>query len=182
MTALFDLATPAVPALPAPAPAGAAPAAITITVYGAAAPQGSKRHVGNGVMIESSKKVKPWRQDVKAAALAAIEELPDWAPLDGPLSVSMTFAFARPKGHFGTGRNAALLKASAPARPATIPDLSKLVRSTEDALTGSVWADDARVVEYRRLGKHYVTSGDLDVLTMPGCVIRVWQLPPAVTG
>jgi len=154
--------------------------AITITVYGQAAPQGSKRHVGRGVMIESSKKVKPWRQDVKAAALTVIETLPGWAPLDGPLSVSMTFAFARPKGHFGTGRNADRLKPSAPPRPAGVPDLSKLVRSTEDALTGSVWADDARVVEYRRLGKHYVTSSALDVLSMPGCVIRVWQLPAAV--
>lgn len=150
--------------------------AITITVYGQAAPQGSKRHVGNGVMVESSKKVKPWRQDVKAAATAAVDLLPGWVPLDGPLSVSMTFTFLRPKGHFGTGRNAGIIRASAPQRPATIPDLSKLVRSTEDALTKLVWADDARVVEYRRLGKHYASSGDVDVLDVAGCIIRVWPL------
>ena len=151
--------------------------AITITVYGLAAPQGSKRHVGHGVMIESSKRVKPWRQDVKTAALQVVDTLPGWVPLDGPLSVAMTFAFLRPKGHHGTGRNAGIVKASAPTRPAVMPDLSKLVRSTEDALTGVAWADDARVVEYRRLGKHYCGSADLDVLDMPGCVIRIWQLP-----
>lgn len=154
--------------------------AITITVYGLAAPQGSKRHVGGGVMIESSKKVKPWRQDVKAAGLEVVASMPGWVPLDGPLSVAMTFAFLRPKGHYGTGRNAGIVKASAPTRPAGMPDLSKLVRSTEDALTGVAWVDDARVVEYRRLGKHYCGSSDIDVLDMAGCVIRIWQLP-AVT-
>jgi Holliday junction resolvase RusA-like endonuclease len=154
--------------------------AISITVYGQPAPQGSKRHVGNGVMIESSKKVKPWRADVKAAATTAVDMLPGWAPLDGPLSVSMVFTTLRPKGHYGTGRNAGIVKASAPSRPATIPDLSKLVRSTEDALTGLVWADDARVVEYRRLGKHYASSDDVDVLDVSGCVIRVWRLPAVV--
>jgi Holliday junction resolvase RusA-like endonuclease len=156
--------------------------AITITVFGLPAPQGSKKafrnqHTGRIQLTESSAKVKPWRSDVKAAALVAVAELTDWVPLDGPLAASMTFTFARPRGHFGTGRNAGFVKASAPVRPHTKPDLSKLVRSTEDALTGLVWADDARVVEYRRLGKHYASSGDIDVLTMPGAVIRVWQLP-----
>ena len=40
------------------------------TVNGLPAPQGSHKHVGGGRMVESSKKVKPWRQDVKAAAEA----------------------------------------------------------------------------------------------------------------
>lgn len=31
----------------------------TIIVHGIPAPQGSKRHVGNGVLLESSKMVKP---------------------------------------------------------------------------------------------------------------------------
>ena len=34
---------------------------ITLTVRGLPAPQGSKRHIGRGVMVESSKRVKPWR-------------------------------------------------------------------------------------------------------------------------
>ena len=48
----------------------------SLTVYGVAAPQGSKRHVGNGVMIESSNRVRPWRQDVRFAALE--KRPPDW--------------------------------------------------------------------------------------------------------
>ena len=158
--------------------------AITITVYGLPGPQGSKRHVGNGVMVESSAKVKPWRQDVKHAALAAME-LPNATigavqlhrpPLDGALVASMVFTFGRPKGHYRTGRNAHLLRDSAPLRPAVYPDLSKILRSTEDALTGVVWADDQRVVEYVRLAKHYAGDAAPDVLDRPGCVIRVWRL------
>lgn len=153
--------------------------AVVITVRGLPAPQGSKKHLGHGVMVESSAKVKPWRQDVKYAALEAVGD--DWTLLDGPLVASMTFTFARGKGHYRTGRNAHLLRDGAPLRPAVVPDLSKILRSTEDALTGVVWADDARVVEYARLGKHYAGSGAVDVLDVPGCVIRVWMLVGAVS-
>lgn len=44
---------------------------IEITVHGLPAPQGSKRHVGRGVMVESSKNVKPWRSAVVWAAISA---------------------------------------------------------------------------------------------------------------
>lgn len=181
---LFDAEFPA-----APAAAGASPA-IMVTVYGEPGPQGSKRHVGNGVMIESSAKVKPWRQDVKHAALTAME-LPGAAigavqlhrpPLDGSLIASMVFTFGRRKGHYRTGRNAHLLRDSAPSRPAVYPDLSKILRSTEDALTGVVWADDQRVVEYVRLAKYYAGTDAPDVLDRPGCVIRVWRLDELAVG
>lgn len=164
----------------------AADPAITITVHGTPAPQGSKSFKGRGtngkgVMVESSKRVKPWRQDVKHAALEIVDSMPGWAPLNGPLAVSMVFTLVRPKGHWRTGRNAGLLRDSAPARPAGLPDLSKLVRSTEDALTGVIWSDDSRVVDYRRLGKWYSGSDAPDVLAHgAGCVIRVWQLPVLV--
>ena len=45
-----------------------------ITVEGIeAAPQGSKRHVGRGIMIESSKRVKPWRDAVRIEANKVVE-------------------------------------------------------------------------------------------------------------
>lgn len=161
---------------------------IVITVHGIPGPQGSKRHVGRGVMVESSKKVKPWRQDVKAAALAAME-LPDALigsvqlhrpPLDGPLAVSMIFTVreqptSKPQWWPAGLRWAKTLR----WRPASTPDLSKLARATEDALTGVVWKDDARVVEYTRLAKYYAGDSHPDVLPHgAGCVIRVWPLNP----
>ena len=130
---------------------------ITITVYGMPAPQGSKRHVGNGVMIESSRKVKPWRQDVVAAAIACGKMLPD-----GPARVSMIFTLPKPKSAPKTRRT----------YPDRKPDLSKLVRSTEDALTtAAVWGDDARVVECSA-AKRYPNEG-IDALDRPGAVIRI---------
>ena len=103
------------------------------SVYGLPGPQGSKRHVGGGRMIESSAKVKPWREAVKWAAIQARNGN---APLDEPLAVMMAFAFIRP--------------ASAPRRitlPAKRPDLDKLIRSTSDALTDSgIWRDDSLIV------------------------------------
>lgn len=161
---------------------------LAIEVYGTPGPQGSKSGFvikskdpaarGRVVMKESSDKVKPWRQDVGAAARKAIEGL-DWVLLDGPLVVRMVFSFVRPAGHYGSGRNAGVLKASSPPRPAVYPDLSKLVRSTEDALTGTIWRDDSRVVEYARAAKVYVGE-DREALSRPGAWIVVRRLgaPP----
>ena len=44
---------------------------IEFFVEGIPASQGSKRHVGRGILIESSKRVKPWRSDVRIAAQEA---------------------------------------------------------------------------------------------------------------
>lgn len=134
-----------------------------IIVYGSPGPQGSKRHVGGGVMIESSKKVKPWRQDVTAAGLAVRNGA---SPLDGPLAVRMVFTLPKP--------------ASAPKRRRTYamrkPDLSKLARSTEDALTDAgVIADDARIVEYERLAKVF-PGEDPEALEAPGVRIQIREV------
>ena len=117
-----------------------------ITAHGTPAPQGSKRHVGHGVMVESSKRLPAWRTLVTDAAWAARAGAP---PLRGPVRLVATFGFRRPRSHFGTGRNAAILRASAPPYPTgrNIGDLSKLIRAVEDALTDAgVWHDDDQVV------------------------------------
>lgn len=152
---------------------------MTITVYGSPAPQGSKSFkgiskAGHGIMIESSKAVKPWRQDVRAAAIEAVTEFA--ASHDmlgsakdlryvGPIEVRMTFTLPKPK--------------SAPKRrrtyPDRTPDLSKLVRSTEDALTqAGVWEDDARIVKCTA-SKVYPGEGT-DALHIPGAVIHIRQV------
>lgn len=141
---------------------------ITIIVHGQPAPQGSKRFVGlskagRGLLVESSKKVKPWRQDVVAAAIEAREKFAALCPLDGPLSVEMVFTVPKP--------------ASAPKKrrtwPDKKPDVSKLARSTEDALSDAgLWVDDARVVEYTRLAKVF-PGEDPAALASPGVRITV---------
>lgn len=158
-------------------------AGVLLKVAGRPAPQGSKkafrnRRSGKVAMVEMSKYVGPWREQVEAAAAVLVAGDRSRFPLEGPLGVDMVFSLERPKSHYGTGRNSGVLKASAAAlRPTGPPDLSKLARSTEDALTSAgLWSDDARVVEYGRLAKIYAGSGDPDALAVPGAVIRVRRL------
>jgi crossover junction endodeoxyribonuclease RusA len=132
-----------------------------ITVRGTPAPQGSKRHVGGGRMIEMSKAVGPWREAVRAETQRAMN---GDGPMDGPVKVAIMFRLARPRGHYRTGRNAGQIKDAAPDFPATRPDLDKLVRAVLDGLTmGGMYADDGQVT-------------DLDVRKRygpPGCWIVV---------
>ena len=116
---------------------------LTFTVLGKPAPQGSKRHVGRGVMVESSKRCKPWRQDVRHTALDLRPD--DWyANMDAAITLSVVFIFARPKSHF---RANGQLKPSAPAHcTGRIGDVSKLVRAVEDAMTGIIYNDDAQII------------------------------------
>lgn len=131
---------------------------ISFTVNGIPAPQGSKRHVGNGRMVESSKAVGPWREAVRAECQRAIESGQE-PVMDGPVQLQATFFLPRPKGHFGTGRNAGRVRESAPKRPASKPDSDKLARALLDGLTaGGAWRDDAQVVD-ARICKYYATDG-----------------------
>ena len=66
-------------------------------VPGKPAAQGSKRHVGNGVMIESSKRVKPWRTDVRESVAAHVPA--EWDK-EAAMSVELEFVFLRPKSHY----------------------------------------------------------------------------------
>jgi crossover junction endodeoxyribonuclease RusA len=138
---------------------------ITIEVRGLPAPQGSKRHVGHGIMVESSKAVGPWREAVRAETQRAMR----WngGTLEGPVRLGVIFGLPRPKGHYGTGRNADQVKLSAPHFPAGRPDLDKLLRALLDGLTaGGAWVDDAQVAIISALKKY----GE------PGCRIEIEQL------
>lgn len=116
------------------------PVLVRFVVYGDPVAQGSKRHVGRGVMVES-KKLKPWRQQIADEATAL--NLPT---VSGPVEVEATFCLRRPKGHYGTGRNADLLKATAADYVATRPDIDKLSRALLDALKqAGVYRDDGQV-------------------------------------
>lgn len=118
---------------------------ISFVVPGVPAPQGSKNQFGG----ESSKRTKPWRADVKAAALAATRGHD--LPLTDPVAVSVRFRFPRPASHYGTGRNAGRLKPSAPlyAMSARCGDLDKLCRAIGDALTDAgVLRDDRLIVAW----------------------------------
>lgn len=124
----------------------------TFAVLGRPAPQGSKRHVGNGRMIEMSKHVEPWRLAVRHEARKHFD-----TPLSGPVSVLMSFYLHAPKR----------IPAERRGRPSTVPDLDKLVRATLDALTGVAFGDDSQAVSLFT-EKYYATEDHA-----PGVVISV---------
>lgn len=131
---------------------------IAFPIIGQPAPQGSKRHVGGGRMVESSKKVAPWRQDVVAAARDAIEADENWHPFGGAVKVRLDFTLTRPKSHYRTGKFAHELRPNAPDFISSKPDLDKLVRSTFDALsTAGIWTDD-NLAAIVRATKRYAPS------------------------
>ena len=145
---------------------------ISFYVQGEPAPQGSKRfvgiHNGKGRMIESSKKVKPWREAVYWAAIEAKSKTAMVMPMDGALAVWMVFALPKPKS----------VRRQAPDRK---PDLSKLVRSTEDALVNAgLIADDARIVvclaSKSYAGQTFNLMGQLTELRDMGAYIRIETL------
>lgn len=137
---------------------------LSFTVLGKPQPAGSKRAfaikkdgepTGQVAVTDANPKAKSWQREVRDVARDALyayvlADEPDAMAaglLTGPLRATMVFYCQRPKAHFGTGRNADLLKPGAPQFPTGRPDSLKLARGTEDALTGTVWKDDAQVVD-----------------------------------
>jgi Holliday junction resolvase RusA-like endonuclease len=115
---------------------------VTFVVTGTPAPQGSKTRTRWGSMREDNPNTMPWRQEVAARAKEAMGNA---LPMLGAVRLTVQFCFARPKGHYRTGRHAGDLRPNAPVLVTSKPDLSKLLRSTEDAMTGIVYRDDAQI-------------------------------------
>lgn len=107
---------------------------LTVSIDGLPAPQGSKRHVGNGRMIEASSKVGPWREAVGLAVSRRFEQTDDFTRFTEPVQVDVVYYLPRGK----------TIKRIWPSVP---PDLDKLDRGLFDALTlAGVWVDDALVI------------------------------------
>lgn len=117
-------------------PARHAAGLVQCWVSGAPAPQGSKRHVGHGRMVESSQQLPDWRTAVALQVRAAMRagNHPGFTRTQ-PVGLRLEYRLRRPE--------------SAPKRvrlPVRRPDLDKLIRATLDALSVcGLIADDAQV-------------------------------------
>ena len=80
---------------------------VIITAYGTPATQGSKRHVGKGIMVEASTRTRPWRETVKYAALEAMDGR---HRIETPVTVTAIFAFDRPRAHYRSVVRAGLIQ------------------------------------------------------------------------
>jgi crossover junction endodeoxyribonuclease RusA len=141
---------------------------VIVIVKGIPAPQGNHRVNRAGAMYETSKAVGPWREAVRAETQQTMRLTA--GPFLGPVKVELKFVMPRPKGHYRTGANAALLRAGAPPWPAGKPDIDKLARAVLDGLTaGGAWKDDSQVVQLFA-GKSYAGQDS------PGCVVTIHDL------
>jgi Holliday junction resolvase RusA-like endonuclease len=114
--------------------------AVSFTVLGVAQPKGSakafafRRKNGSlGAAVTSdNRSLKGWETMVRSAA----QQQCGGAFFDGAVRLAVVFFLPRPKS-----------KPASVKHHLTRPDLSKLLRGIEDALTGVLWMDDSSVVE-----------------------------------
>ncbi|HUV65254.1 MAG TPA: RusA family crossover junction endodeoxyribonuclease [Sedimentisphaerales bacterium] len=142
---------------------------IQFFVPGQARPAGSKRafhHKATGKLIitAANPKQKEWMDSVKWHAIKHVGRM---VLLSDAVCLKLTFLRQRPNGDYGTGGNAGVLKASAPLHNIKVPDLTKLTRCVEDALTGIIWKDDSQVIG-QRTNKRYARGDEI-----PGVEILV---------
>lgn len=121
---------------------GGAPA-LAFVVHGTPQPAGSKRAFfrgGRTVVVDANKKSRPWKDVV---AQVAGDAMAGRALMQGPLELTLRFFVHRPKGHHG---KLGFVLASAPRFPMVRPDVLKLARGVEDALSGVCYRDDSQIV------------------------------------
>lgn len=146
---------------------------VRVFVPGHPEAQGSLKafRVGKGVRLtQSNSRLMSWRQDVAAK----VQEAAEGRQFTGPVVLSLTFWFQRPRSHFGTGRNAERLKPTAPQQHhAQAPDVDKLARAACDALTVSgVIRDDSQIAELNAI-KRWLSP---DLNEGPGVAITLADL------
>jgi Holliday junction resolvase RusA-like endonuclease len=84
--------------------------------------------------------------------------------INTPVSIEMEFLFARPKSHYGTGRNANVLKRTAPEYHIKKPDVDNLIKFYLDCMNAIILKDDSIV---------YAVSGIKKYANVPGTVINI---------
>lgn len=118
-------------------------------------------------LVDDGKGNAAWKDVVRSHGAIAMRAQDLAEPMTGAFVVIAEFIIKRPQSHLNSRGE---LKPSAPRYPSVKPDVLKLMRSTEDALTKVVWADDAQVIR-QSLAKDYAPPGGT-----PGAIIRIWKL------
>lgn len=114
---------------------------INVTVLGEPQAQKRHRHAKRGKFIATYDPQKGDKQDF----LSIVQKKAPLEPLDRPLKVEINFYFSRPGNHFGTGKNAGVLKQTAPTFHISKPDTDNLAKFVLDAMNKVYWMDDSRI-------------------------------------
>lgn len=122
---------------------------LQVFVKGIPAPQGSKRHVGGGRLIEASKFLEPWREAIARAVFMEWMRSGDDRPFTEPVVVYVTFYLPRPKSVLRLWPSGARDR-----------DTDKLQRAIGDALSinAKAIADDSLIVKWRDPVKYWAAT------------------------
>lgn len=124
-----------------------------IAVSGTPIPQGSKQAYRTGdriYLVEANKAVYEWRERIAKAAREYMEHI---GIFEQPIHLELVFLMPRPK-------------TVTREHPTTKPDLDKLVRAVNDAITGIIFKDDSQVVKITA-SKQYAKYGMTGVIIQP---------------
>lgn len=110
-----------------------------------------------------------WKAQI---ALAAKPFVPP-TPIEGPVSVSLTFYFPRPKSHFRTGKHAGELRPDAPKYHTTKPDRDNCEKAVCDALTQIGMLKDDCQVCCGPVEKRYAPCLEK---SKPGCWVEIQRM------
>jgi Holliday junction resolvase RusA-like endonuclease len=104
------------------------------------------------VIVDDCKTSAAWKYNVRWHVKAWLLEHkpPVSLPVTCAVDLSLKFWFQRPDSHYAMRRGQPRgLRRSAPVFRRKRPDVLKLARAVEDALTGIVWRDDSQIVSER---------------------------------
>ena len=73
----------------------------------------------------------------------------NFMPTEDPVYIQFWFGVPRPKSHYGTGKNAGIIKQSAPKYPAKKPDFDNYEKFIADCFNCVVYRDDSQIVSWR---------------------------------
>lgn len=149
------------------------------TVHGTPAPKGSGRAIHNQHVPSSSTKnavdLATWSSAVQNAArleLSRVGCLGIVLFVGVPIKMTAVFRMKRPRGHLiQKGPDIGRVSPKAPKYCIVKPDGSKILRSTEDDLTGLVYDDDSKIAEWH-IRKLYADPGK------EGAWIRLEEMQP----
>lgn len=113
---------------------------------------------GGKVILREPRDSIEWQERISRTAMRKLDGM---EPHTGPVAIMVICIFDRPKGHFGTGKNAGVIRESAPEYPTPKNrfDVDKLARPVLDALTGLAYEDDSQVV-WLEVHKKYTDEDD----------------------
>lgn len=109
-------------------------------------------------------------EQAKEASIQKAQISGDQAVFTGALQVSFTFVFPRPKNHFGTGKNAGILKKAAPEYCCNQKDLDNMEKFYADSFNCIAYEDDRQIVRTSALKRWAVEE------EMPGVLMEIKAL------